>query len=249
MNLSQRTKVESVNIKSMLVRLQTAMGRSDLIDQMVLIPAKKASPNERARYNKSVNLVVGYNRSPSSQTALDVILWIAHQTRLATKSKVTVHIVYVVDDDQSNNCSDIFNFQKQASNTPARQHSLALQTASITETATPVLTRPRQAIDSHTRVTSVDPCCLRAMFYDRNHFHQADQILWQARCLADEWGGAFTAHLRFGNVGKELREVVEAEAAALMLLGCSSAKHPLIQKLGADFPCPVLGIPYNPDRE
>ena len=89
----------TVNIKPMLERLQSAMGRNDLIEQMVLLPG--TAPSAKTASNKSVNLIVGYNRSPSSQTALDVTLWIAHQTRLATQKQVTVQVVYVVDESQN----------------------------------------------------------------------------------------------------------------------------------------------------
>jgi len=69
------------------------MGLDDLIEQMVLPPASSSS--DWAESTKSVNLVVGYNSSPSSQMALDITMWIAHQTRLATQKQVTVQVVYV----------------------------------------------------------------------------------------------------------------------------------------------------------
>jgi len=83
----------------MLARLQGAMGLDDLIEQMVLLPP--ASSSDWAESTKSVNLVVGYNSSPSSQMALDITMWIAHQTRLATQKQVTVQVVYVLDDKVS----------------------------------------------------------------------------------------------------------------------------------------------------
>ena len=206
-----------MNIKAMLVRLQSAMGRNDLIEQMVLRPEPASLHSNADKSTKSVNLVVGYNRSPSSQTALDVTLWIAHQTRLTTKAQVTVHIVYTVDDQSRSKAA--------ASNPSLHQRSWESR-----EAAQP-------------RMTSVDPSYLRAMFYHNHQIEQADRILWQARCLAHEWGGAFVAHLRFGCVDAELRKVVVSEAADLLYLGCSAVNHPLVQKLGYDFPCPVLGIP------
>jgi len=216
-----------VNIKAMLVHLQNTMGRNDLIEQMVLRPEPASLPSDVDKSTKSVNLVVGYNRSPSSQTALDITLWIAHQTRLATKAQVTVHIVYVVDDQSS--------LKEAASNPLLHQRSWESRKAAP----------GTQALAAYPRMTLVDPSYLRAMFYHNNQIEQADQILWQARCLAHEWGGTFVAHLQFGCIGAELRKVVESEAAALLLLGCSSVNHPLVQKLGSDFPCPVLGIPKN----
>lgn len=162
-----------MNIKPMLVRLQGALGRGDLTEKMLLLP-KSSTPATDAKLSTSTNLVVGYNGSPNSQTALDITLWIAHQTRLATQKQVTVHVVYVIDHRQ---------------------------------------------------------------------FERADHILWQARCLADEWRDSLKAHLRFGAVADELRAVTISAAADLLLLGCSAAEHPVVQQLATDLPCPVLGIP------
>lgn len=155
----------------MLVRLQSALGRDDLTKQMLLLPESTAPADTKS--STSTNLVVGYNGSSNSQTALDITLWIAHQTRLATQKQVTVHVVYVIDHRQ---------------------------------------------------------------------FERADHVLWQARCLADEWRDSLKAHLRFGTVPDELRAVATSAAADLLLLGCSTVDHLVVQQL-APVPCPVLGIP------
>lgn len=177
-----------MNIKSMLVRLEGALDRNDLMEQMVLLPEPASAASKWAKSTTSVNLVVGYNASPSSQTALDLTMWIAHQTRLATQKQVTVQVVYVVDEYQNTNCCANFT--------------------------------------SHV-------------------YERADRILWQAGCLAEEWRSSFKAHLRVGDVATELRSVVESEAATVLFLGCNRITHPIIQKLGSNFPCSVLGIPQE----
>ncbi|HEY9645777.1 MAG TPA: universal stress protein [Chroococcidiopsis sp.] len=159
------------SIKSMLLRLQYALGRDDLAEAMVLLPGlSSAAPTS----SESANLVVGYTGSPNSQTALDLTLWIAHQTRLATQKPVMVHVVYVTDNAG---------------------------------------------------------------------LEQADRVLYQARHLADEWRGSLTTHLRFGDLATELQQVVLAEQADLLFLGCTTSKHALVRQMKRTFPCPVLGIP------
>ena len=230
-----------MNIKPMLMRLQTAMGRDDLIEQMVLLSGVKAYLSQEAKLTKVVNLIVGYNSSPNSQTALDIAFWIAHQTRLATKQEVIVQVVYVVEKNTSSQGLDISD-SVPAINASTYQSPLASPDASPSKSTTPVLTPTRPQVISYapsiknlppSPLTSVDP------------LEQPDRILWQARCLAEEWGGTFKAHLRFGNVVKELKKVAKSETAAVLFLGCNSIQHPIVQKLGSQFPCTVLGIPQT----
>jgi nucleotide-binding universal stress UspA family protein len=222
-----------VNILSMLVRLQSTLGRSDLVNQMVLLPKAHAlCPSE----GHEINLVVGYSGSPSSQTALDLTLWIAHQTRLATGKQVTVQVVFVVDD-------------KAADKVP-----LYCPTESIREIER--RSQSRQQVSTYgghgaegALTAVVEPPNLAEMgglsrqLGMTDIFEQADRILWQARCLADEWRGSLKTHLRFGWVAEELLSVVKAESASLLILGCESDTHRLVRQLGKNVPCPVLGIP------
>lgn len=175
-----------MNIKTMLVRLQDALERNDLSEKMVLLPGAASIHPDGTNSKEAINLVVGYNSSPNSQTALDLTLWIAHQTRLVTRKPVTVKVVYVLE-----------------------------QT----------------------------PWVFNDGFCQTDLFEQASRIFKQACYLAEEWGGNLKTHLRCGSVSCELREFVEVEAADVLFLGCSSVNHPIVQKLGSDFPCPVLGIP------
>ncbi|MGI2906974.1 universal stress protein [Tolypothrix sp. VBCCA 56010] len=208
----------------MLVRLQSAIGRDDLIEQMVLL-SPKTSCAEKAQPAKSVNLIVGYNSSPNSHTALDMAFWIAHQTRLATNVQVIVQAVYVVEENQKNQYLDVFHSEMH-------EPSLACPVNYASKSTTSVLSQPQltsNALSLETKLT--------------DNLTQADRILWQARSLAEEWQGSFKAHLRFGCVAEELQKVVKLEAADILFLGCQSINHPIIQTLDSDLPCVVLGIP------
>ena len=231
-----------MNIKPMLVRLEGAMDRNDLIEQMVLLPEPASAAAKWSNSTKSVNLVVGYNASPSSQTALDLTMWIAHQTRLVTQKQVTVQVVYVVDENQKNQYSDGLN-TASASDLSKHQLPSELLNTSLKKSKLSVLTETKPQALATSSKKSVKSRRPKATSGQADSFEQADRILWQARCLAEEWRGSFKAHLRFGDVASELREVVESEAATLLFLGCNSVRHPIIQQLGTHFPCSVLGIP------
>ncbi len=230
-----------MQIKTMLVQLQNAMGRDNLVEKMILIPEPKQPQNQNYQPMESVNLIVGYNGTPTSQTALDITLWMAHQIRLLTQAEVTVQVVYVLDNDNnSNECPDFFT-ATTTSNSSRAENYCKLSGTSNRKSITPILTqREPNATGSYTQpgekrdyrpITSIDP------------LEKADHILWQARCLAEEWRGSFKAHLRFGCIATEIKKVLAAEAAALLFLGCHSAQHPIVQQLGHNLPCPVLGIP------
>ncbi|MCC5639596.1 universal stress protein [Nostoc sp. CHAB 5844] len=214
----------------MLVRLQSAIGRDDLIEQMVLIPEPKRRSFTNSQTAKAVNLIVGYNASPNSHTALDLAFWIAHQTRLATNQQVTVQAVYVVEQNQGDKYLDKVNWANYLT-------SCECSVTDVYQSTTSVLTQPKiQGITQLFPEQTVAP------------LEQADKILWQARSLAEEWQGSFKSHLRFGNVAEELTKVVESEAADVLFLGCKSINHAIIQTLGFNFPCAILGIPNGIDE-
>lgn len=220
----------------MLLRLADSLGWDDLIEEMVLLPGPASVP-ARAETVALTNLVVGFNGSPKSQTALDLALGIAHQTRLATRKQVTVQVVYVVD---QGGCPNDFRRAKEDT-IPFRP--LPLDPQEPLRSSSLVLTQQESALLAVSKsIASADPGHFSTIFCP-DPLEQADRILWQARCLAEEWRGSLKAHLRFGSVAIELRKVVEAEGAVLLFLGCQSADHPVVQKLGSAFPCSVLGIP------
>ncbi|HBB30470.1 MAG TPA: universal stress family protein [Cyanobacteria bacterium UBA8803] len=218
----------------MVLPIEGTIAQKDLIKKMVLLPQPNSAADNWHDLTKPVNLIVAYNGSPSSQTALLWTMWIAHQTRLVTDEPITVQVVYVVDTKLKSNYSDI---SPSAEARPAANSRKSLsKSPSISTQPKPQAlagNRKKKSLKRHkkTRVSQAD------------WFDQADQILWQARCVAKEWQGCFKAHLRFGDIALELKDVVESEAATLLFLGCHGVHHPIVQKLGSTFPCSVLGIP------
>ncbi len=228
----------------MLLRLQGALGQDDLIEEMILLPGSASTPSDQAKETTATNLIVGYNGSAKSQTALDLALGVAHQTRLATRGQVTVQVVYVVDINHSKYCPDSFFIPLSSHNSLRQLSGESLREPNL-RSSTPTLTRQDACalVAASPLIASTDPCLTHLGFDSIDPLEQADRILWQARCLAEEWRGSLKAHLRFGEVCTELRDVAEAEAAALLFLGCHSVDHPVVQALDSTFPCPVLGIP------
>lgn len=229
-----------MNIKPMLARFESAVGRDDLVEQMILLSGKKPSVLPTSKSPNSLTLVVGYNGSPSSHTALDITLLIAHQTRLATNKQVTVKIVYVIDEEGNSKVGYL------PMNCTISGNSWEFSTASVLKSVTTELGKPKiEVLATSDRQTTTKTRSVQTTCSPNSVFERAEQILWQARYLVEEWGDAFIAHLRIGCVAEELTKVVTSEEADLLFLGCHSANHSLVQKLGAKFPCPVLGIPYS----
>jgi nucleotide-binding universal stress UspA family protein len=223
-----------MNIKTMLLRLQSALGQANLSDQMLLHPGANALASKINKSYQTTNFVVAHNGSPNSQTALDFVFWMADQARLTLQQPVVVHVVYVLDSCNSLDfscvaASSLSELRTQFSASPKldKQPSGTQTCAVLNRVETKQ--RLKSPVKKSTSLT--------------NSLEQADRILWQARCLADEWRGSLEAHLRFGSVPSELRQVVESVHADLLFVGCSSPSHPLLQQLKSDFPCPILGIP------
>jgi nucleotide-binding universal stress UspA family protein len=237
----------------MLVRLQHALGNAYPVERLVLLPghSQPDSTNAQTKITKNtansikketIDLVVGYSGSANSQVALDLTLWIAHQTRLATQKHVQVHVVYVVD-RHSPPDRQTYGHSWQPPVLDAFGLPVAYETRM--ERGSTALLEPE--LKDEGRSPSIDHCfnlCrVRQPVVSTDVLEQADCVLWQARCLAEEWRGSLEAHLRFGSVATELRNVVAAQSADLLVVGCSTKKHTLIRKLTRQFPCPVLGIP------
>jgi len=235
-------RFSTVKIKSMLVRLQNALGQTNVIDQMVLSAGAVTLDSAETKSEKAVNLVIGYNGSSNSQIALDLTLWIAHQTRLAIQKQVMVHVVYVVDRHFNDPTVSLSPLSRGRS---PRRH-VTPSHIQVPETA--IATLPRRTTDLWDRQaieTSLSRRAPASATLSTGLLEQADAILWQARCLAEEWRGSLEAHLRFGQTAAELSSVSKSIGADLLLLGCSSDEHLLVQQLIPNVSCPILGIPVQ----
>ncbi|MEG3989676.1 universal stress protein [Microcoleus sp. S28C3] len=233
-----------MNLKTILARFESALGYQNLAEEMVLLPEPVQSykKSKSPKQAKTINFIVGYNSSPKSQTALDLTLWIAHQTRLVTTKEVTVQVVYVIDEAQKSYREDTCKLAV-ANALAAQQKVCDLEETLALNCAAPALALPTAIPSVSQQKTWLDPHYSQAIFGQNNEYEVADRLLWQARCLAEEWRGLFKAHLRIGRVATELRNVVELESANLLFLGCDSGNHSLVRELGNNFPCSVLGIP------
>ncbi|MEG3968229.1 universal stress protein [Microcoleus sp. T2B6] len=234
-----------MNLKTMLARFESALGYQNLAEEMVLLPEPQAQGSKKSKVTKqakSINFIVGYNSSPKSQTALDITLWMAHQTRLVTTKEVTVQVVYVIDEAPKSYGED--TCKVAVGNALAAKPKVSeLEEAFALNCAAPAIALPTEIPSISQQKTWIDPHYFREIFGPKNEYEVADKLLWQARCLAEEWRGLFKAHLRIGRVATELRNVVELESANLLFLGCDSGNHRLVRELGNNFPCCVLGIP------
>ncbi|MGL5058633.1 MAG: universal stress protein [Microcoleus sp.] len=231
-----------MNLKTMLARFESALGCQGLAEEMVLLPEPKKPISQKGEATKSVNFIVGYSGSATSQIALDITLWIAHQTRLVTTQEVTVQVVYVIDEQQQKYSEELCNLaEKNWSIATAGDSDLAA--APAFNCAAPAIALPAGIQPSSRRATWLDRPYLQSIFCQNNEYEIADKLLWEARCLAQEWHGLFKAHLRIGRVAAQLKKVAELETANVLFLGSNSASDPLVRELGKNFPCCVLGIP------
>ncbi|MEX0269491.1 universal stress protein [Leptolyngbyaceae cyanobacterium UHCC 1019] len=231
-----------MKILPMLARLENALGCPEMARQMVLVP--HPGTDDTLLNSNEINLLVGYDASPSSQIALDLTLWIAHQTRLATQKAVMVQVIYVVDRNAAGR-DRVCYLDPLDRPDPAENpvYSLPLHDCGESIQVQPIY-KARTSLVAELPLVQDDRCS--AFDWQMHQFEQADHILWQARHLANEWRGSLKTHLRFGSLADELRQVVQAESATVLVLGCKSSNHPLVRQFERDFPCPVLGIPSFP---
>jgi nucleotide-binding universal stress UspA family protein len=234
----------------MLARLQMTLDRTDLTERLILSEPRTPSLQSAALQIPTLHstglsveagytLVVGYSGSLRSQAALDLTLCLAHQTRLATGKPVTVQVVYVVEEES-----------EPPLYAPTASVSSSV-TSSVASVAVPETLGRRNRARMSVLAMPAPRKTVTQEAHDRaSQFEQADRILWQARCLADEWRGSLKTHLRFGSVAEQLAQVVEAENASLLILGCESCHLPLIHQIvRQNLPCTILGIPPIADDD
>lgn len=246
----------------MLVRLEHALDCPDLARQMVLVPCATRTGHSLSSSTAEVHLVVGYHGSARSQTALDLTLWIAHQTRLATGRAVKVHVVYVADRERALeqahtpdailSTSDVCHAMEQLAGTGDvhQPETWALEPRDCWQSIESVMSSTVSYRASATAIAGdrahVSPTSTAALDttdWQLHQFEKADRVLWQARNLADEWRGSLETHLRFGRLSDELRTVARQLGATAVVIGCSSPTDAVVRSLDHDLPCPILGIP------
>jgi nucleotide-binding universal stress UspA family protein len=214
-----------MNVKTALARLHSTLDLDDRMDQLLLLP-RLTQPTNPTTDLPSASVAVGYDGSARSQVALDLAFCVAHQMQLATRQQAMIHVVYVID------CMSV---AKASHKRRVKRGSDAARLGGKSKSS--------QATTADRGSASLPQC----QTGDRS-LEEIDRVLWQARCLAEEWRGSFTTHLRFGDLATELESFVAEEKAALLFLGCYSASHPLVQKLKFTLPCPVVGIPTSTSR-
>jgi len=208
------------------MRLQDALGIDDL-SELVLLPGCNHSFINRDRDLGKISLVVGFDGSPESHTALDLTLWIAHQTRLVTPAPVIVHAVYVVE-------SEINEYSGRFNSAWANEHYFLDHQCLKQPYLNQQVQETLQTLETASNGTTFAQPTPHAL-----------TVLQQACQLVEEWGGAFDTHLQFGDIAAGLKAVVDAENGVLLVLGCCSDDHSIVQQLQTKVACPVLGIPSN----
>lgn len=217
-----------MNIKPVLARLHSTMDLDERMDQLLLLPRLTGSNSPKtATPSTATAIVVGYDGSANSQAALDLAFCVAHQMQLATRQQVMIHVVYVV---ACQNQSVVKPAQKRR----AKRAKSKMKSGGLRLQAT-----------GEKQATACGTALLFRSDADNRDLEEIDRVLWQARCLAEEWRGSFTTHLRFGDLATELETFINEEQAALLFLGCHSADHPLVQQLKDKLPCSVIGIPQS----
>ena len=86
-------------LRPILLRLQVGLEHPAMHPPLLVAGSRKDEPFNHLK------LAVAYNGSPRSHVALDLALWMAHQTRIATSQTVTLHGVFVGDPDLKSNTS------------------------------------------------------------------------------------------------------------------------------------------------
>jgi nucleotide-binding universal stress UspA family protein len=202
-----------MKVKSMLMRLQTALQVDNLSEQMLLIPGEQSLIPGKPK-KTTTTIVIGYNDSLNSRTALDFALWMAHQTRLASRTQVTVHVVYVI----------------QQAVVPAASSNKG-------RSGMATLTRPADIVG----VREFAPAALSQLEEGDRILWQARSLAeeWRGSLEAHLCFGDVATEL-CKVVEAESADLLFVGCSGDSL---TEHRHPLIQEFTPRFPCPVLGIP------
>lgn len=155
-----------MNLKTMLARFESALGYQNLAEEMVLLPEPQVQGSKKSKVTKqakSINFIVGYNSSAQSQIALDITLWMAHQTRLVTTKEVTVQVVYVIDEAPKGYGEDTGNFavENSLANTPKLWE---LEETFTLNCAAPAIALPTQIPSVSQHKDWIDPHYFQAIY-------------------------------------------------------------------------------------
>ena len=149
-----------MNLKTILARFESALGYQNLAEEMVLLPEPKVPISKKSKSTKptkSINFIVGYNSSVQSQIALDITLWIAHQTRLVTTQEVTVQVVYVLDETPNIYDENTCSLGVESSFVSKPQVSNSGKTSTINCTESAIALPPAETQSVSQRATWIDP--------------------------------------------------------------------------------------------
>lgn len=204
-----------MKIKPMLARLQGTLGQRNLVEQMLLLPEPELSEAANLQSLELAQESINLMVGYTGSPCSQTALDLTFWMAHQTRlaTQKQVTVHVVYVVDEA---ATLQKTSRSLKGNGARQSLPACKTE---RSSTATLTRPETP------------------------FEQADRILWQARCLAEEWRGSLNTHLRIGNCAEELKQVAIAESADVLVLGCRSARHPLILQWATGFPCAVLGIP------
>lgn len=211
-----------MKIKPMLARLQGTLGQRNLVEQMLLLPEPE------------VSTAANFQSQELAQESINLMVGYTGSPCSQTALDLTFWMAHQT---------------RLATQKQVTVHVIYVVDEAATLTKTPRATSKGNGARQLLHASKTERSSTATLTRSETPFEQADRILWQARCLAEEWRGSLNTHLRIGNCAEELKQVAIAESADVLVLGCRSVRHPLILQWAEGFPCAVLGIPAIPNLD